>query len=164
MLDGIGLNSHRSSSQVDPLITTEWGQSEPYNDLCPIDEGNPTKTGCVATAMAQIVNYWESPCSGNGYYWYNHPDFGTLRPWSPNPDNVKDFYNEGIENSTTISFNSGSDNAAVRGSARLVDETLPLSTKLPLHFILPLICISTPITLEEEVTLVVLSESLENIA
>ena len=67
----------------------------------------------------QLVRHWDS--------WIpNHPDFGTLRPWSPNPDNVKDFYNEGIENSTTISFNSGSDNAAVRGSARLVDETLPM--------------------------------------
>ena len=65
-----------------------------------------------------LVRHWDS--------WIpNHPDFGTLRPWSPNPDNIRDFYNEGIENSTTLAFNSGSDNASVRGSARLVDETLP---------------------------------------
>ena len=65
-----------------------------------------------------LVRHWDS--------WIpNHPDFGTLRPWNPNPDNVKNFYNDGIENSTTLAFSSGSDTAALRGSARLINEELP---------------------------------------
>ena len=42
--------------------------------------------------------------------------------------------------------------------------TLPFSTRFPLHLILPFICISTPMTLEEGEDLLSLSESLENIA
>jgi TonB-linked SusC/RagA family outer membrane protein len=65
-----------------------------------------------------LVRHWDS--------WIpNHPEFGTLRPWEANPDNVKNFYNDGIENSTTLAFNAGSDTASVRGSARLIDESLP---------------------------------------
>jgi len=65
-----------------------------------------------------LVRHWDS--------WIpNHPEFGTLRPWEANPDNVKNFFNDGIENSTTLAFNAGSDTASVRGSARLIDESLP---------------------------------------
>ena len=65
-----------------------------------------------------LVRHWDS--------WIpNHPEFGTLRPWEANPDNVKNFFNDGIENSTTIAFNSGSDKASLRGSGRLINETLP---------------------------------------
>ncbi len=58
--------------QVAPLITTKWDQEEPYNRMVPIvddidGEGNPihihAPTGCVATAMAQIMNYHQWPAS-----------------------------------------------------------------------------------------------------
>jgi hypothetical protein len=41
-------------------VNTHWGQSAPYNLLCPIDPTTDQRclTGCVATAMGQIVNYW----------------------------------------------------------------------------------------------------------
>lgn len=44
---------------VDPLLTTEWGQEEPYNDNCPISlsTGERCVTGCIATAMAQVMYY-----------------------------------------------------------------------------------------------------------
>ncbi len=42
---------------IAPLIETEWGQSEPYNFLCPKVSETYCKTGCVATAMAQILYY-----------------------------------------------------------------------------------------------------------
>lgn len=42
---------------VRPLIPTLWGQREPYNLLCP----NGGVTGCVATAMAQVMRYYEWP-------------------------------------------------------------------------------------------------------
>lgn len=47
---------------VAPLITTKWGQREPYNLFTP----NNYPTGCVATAMAQIMNYYEYPEKGQG--------------------------------------------------------------------------------------------------
>lgn len=40
-------------------LETAWHQSSPYNDLCPVDPvgGSRSVVGCVATAMAQVVNY-----------------------------------------------------------------------------------------------------------
>ncbi|MGB2865437.1 MAG: C10 family peptidase [Sedimentisphaerales bacterium] len=40
-------------------LETVWDQSEPYNEFCPLDpvDANRSYVGCVATAMAQIVNY-----------------------------------------------------------------------------------------------------------
>ena len=46
---------------VTPLLKSKWGQSEPYNELC----GYPY-TGCVATAMAQIMRYHRWPAQGKG--------------------------------------------------------------------------------------------------
>lgn len=44
---------------IEPLIQTLWSQGTPYNNLCPIDPSTYDRclTGCVATAMAQVVNY-----------------------------------------------------------------------------------------------------------
>ncbi len=48
------------SPDVAPLIKTKWGQNGPYNKMCPTDSrGLRSVTGCLATAMAQIVNYWQ---------------------------------------------------------------------------------------------------------
>ena len=55
---------------VSPLIETQWGQGDPYNKQCPLIGSNRTITGCVATAMAQIMNYWEYPDSGIGSHSY----------------------------------------------------------------------------------------------
>lgn len=46
---------------VGPLITTKWGQSSPYNTGYPKVNGSTCVTGCVATAMAQIINYHKHP-------------------------------------------------------------------------------------------------------
>lgn len=42
---------------VRPLITTTWDQGAPYNSQCPEYNGTKCITGCVATAMAQVINY-----------------------------------------------------------------------------------------------------------
>jgi len=49
------------------LCKTEWGQDAPYNALCPVINGRNCLTGCVATAMAQIMYYWKWPVQGKGY-------------------------------------------------------------------------------------------------
>ena len=48
---------------IAPLVKTEWGQNEPYNYLCPIvaSESSRSVTGCVATAMAQVMYYHQWP-------------------------------------------------------------------------------------------------------
>lgn len=46
-------------SAIAPLLTTKWGQDDPYNMNCPNFFGTDNKcfTGCIATAMAQIMYY-----------------------------------------------------------------------------------------------------------
>ena len=46
---------------VGPLLTCWFDQRRPYNEKCPEVEGNRCVTGCVATAMAQIMYYWQWP-------------------------------------------------------------------------------------------------------
>ena len=55
---------------VQPFVTTKWDQGEPYNRMTPIDNGERCVTGCVATAMAQIMNYYEWPERGEGSHSY----------------------------------------------------------------------------------------------
>ncbi len=53
---------------VGPLLGTEWGQGYPYNTLCPpgtYDASNNVPTGCEATAIAQVMNYWKYPTTYN---------------------------------------------------------------------------------------------------
>ncbi|MCP4610996.1 MAG: choice-of-anchor D domain-containing protein [Planctomycetes bacterium] len=40
-------------------LESTWDQDAPYNDFCPLDpvDANRTYVGCVATAMAQVINY-----------------------------------------------------------------------------------------------------------
>ncbi len=43
---------------VAPMLTTHWNQTRPYNQACPLDtNGERCVTGCVATAMAQVLYY-----------------------------------------------------------------------------------------------------------
>lgn len=65
--------------QVGPLLTTTWDQGQYYNALCPSADGViHALAGCVATAMAQIINYWEYPIHGKGIYSYDQFFWGTL--------------------------------------------------------------------------------------
>jgi|GEM_PF-1231618 len=63
---------------IAPLLgNTAWEQSEPYNNLCPIDIWDNTRslTGCVATAAAQVMRKWRWPLTGTGsktYIWENY--------------------------------------------------------------------------------------------
>jgi hypothetical protein len=68
------------------LLQEEWGQGgnsgNTYNMLCPRHEGTPTITGCVATALSQIIHYYKFPVRGqssNNYQWCN-PDLNMTTP------------------------------------------------------------------------------------
>jgi len=62
-----------SAAVVAPLLTTTWDQEPYYNQLCPFNatDNQQTVTGCVATAMAQIMKYWNYPAQGTGQYAYD---------------------------------------------------------------------------------------------
>lgn len=47
---------------IAPLVKTQWDQNKPYCNMTP----NSYPTGCVATAMAQVMNYWKYPEVGHG--------------------------------------------------------------------------------------------------
>ena len=48
-------------ADVTPLLATTWDQGDPYNAYCPTMDSQTALTGCVATAMAQIANYYKYP-------------------------------------------------------------------------------------------------------
>lgn len=57
---------------ISPLTTTHWNQDAPFNDDCPMDNDERCVTGCVATALAQVMKYHAYPTTGTGslsYTW-----------------------------------------------------------------------------------------------
>ena len=66
--------SFNSNGTVGPLISSTWGQEMPYYLQCPVYQGEYCVVGCVATAMAQVMNYWQYPTSFSSisrYYCYD---------------------------------------------------------------------------------------------
>ena len=61
--EGGMMASHITSSQpIAPLVKAAWAQRNPYNILLPFrPNGEHALTGCVATAMAQVMHYWQWP-------------------------------------------------------------------------------------------------------
>lgn len=54
--------SYVDGQPISPLLgSIAWSQGVPYNDLCPIYDGKTSVTGCVATAMAQVMNFHKWP-------------------------------------------------------------------------------------------------------
>lgn len=62
-------------SAIEPLLATQWNQGAPYsNNMITLADGSNAATGCVATAMAQVMNYYEWPATGNGSHRYSFTD------------------------------------------------------------------------------------------
>ncbi len=58
---------------VGPICETIWNQNWPYNSQCPEDEegsGGRVYAGCVATAMGQVMKFYNWPPMGTGSYTY----------------------------------------------------------------------------------------------
>lgn len=71
--------AQRGTQAVNPLCQTKWNQDPYENAMCPYDNGygQRTVTGCVATAMAQIIKYYNYPDQGTGFHSYNDQNYGT---------------------------------------------------------------------------------------
>lgn len=64
---------------ADYLVETKWNQDSPYNLYAPEASSGPggrCYAGCVATAMSQVMKYWDHPLQGSGshsyYSWYGY--------------------------------------------------------------------------------------------
>ena len=80
--DGNLPSAPKSVTSVNPLIATTWDQDAPFNNLCPGTGSNKALVGCVATAMAQLMKYYNWPVTGTGSNTYVCNDgthnYGTL--------------------------------------------------------------------------------------
>jgi len=67
---------------VGPLTTTTWSQECYYNAQCPVDNSSTdcgrAPVGCVATAFAQVMKYYNHPAQGTGTTSYSCPPYGTI--------------------------------------------------------------------------------------
>lgn len=63
---------------VAPKVSTRWDQTDPYYDQTPRHNSLPTPTGCVATALAQIMNWHKWPLKAHGQKSYKSDYVGTL--------------------------------------------------------------------------------------
>lgn len=83
-------------SSVAPLLSTTWDQGFPYNLYCPTIEDSGayyyTPSGCLATAMAQIMNYHRWPPVGRGCHEYNCNVNGSTEPTLLSADFSKSVY------------------------------------------------------------------------
>ena len=82
---------------VQPLLSTNWdqiseiqGSINTYNAHCPYDkvQGVYTLTGCVATAMAQVMKYWNYPAKGTGSHSYTPATYSYLGSLTANFGNT----------------------------------------------------------------------------
>lgn len=133
--------STKSSEIIGPLIeATTWTQSSPWNDYVPVDPttGSKSLAGCVATALAQLVNYWQYPES---IAFTRESDYATMTrhigisattasiPWIEFP--ARSYYNPSDEMMAKLSYAAGvsvqMDYASFGSGAYLIDMAYALA-------------------------------------
>lgn len=85
---------------IEPLVKTQWAQRQPFYNQCPFDSENKRcLTGCVATALAQIVNYYKHPADkgigSTSYEWNGRTLSYDYAATSFDWDNMLDSYKDG---------------------------------------------------------------------
>ena len=91
----------RGEKAVTPLLTTTWDQGWPYNYYAPACNNywtnNHCYAGCVATAMSQVMKFWNWPQTGVGEHSYSTSSYGgtlsanfgeTTYNWAVMPNSV----------------------------------------------------------------------------
>lgn len=103
-------NTQSTRGDIAPLIKTEWNQGDPYNLMCPdgngvdytaanYDSNNRTVSGCVATAVAQVMYYHKQPSQTTAIPAYtfdingNSATLGELPATTLEWDKMKETYN-----------------------------------------------------------------------
>ena len=114
-LRNCGKLSNSRQGTVGPLVTTKWNQNSPYNLYAPAAAGGPggrCYAGCVATAMSQVMKYWDHPAQGTGSHSYYCPGYGqqsanfgaTTYHWDLMPRTLSGASQEQIEAVATLMY------------------------------------------------------------
>ena len=117
-LENCGRLSNKRGGQVGPLVWTKWNQNSPYNLYAPAASGGPggrCYAGCVATAMSQVMKYWDHPAQGTGSHSYNCPGYGqqsanfgaTTYQWDLMPRSLSGASQEQIVAVATLMYHCG---------------------------------------------------------
>lgn len=72
--------SRNGGKDAQYLCQTKWNQNAPYNLYAPQASSGPggrCYAGCVATAMSQLMKYWDHPAAGTGSHGY-YSSYGYL--------------------------------------------------------------------------------------
>jgi Peptidase C10 family/FG-GAP-like repeat/Secretion system C-terminal sorting domain len=112
------------------MIQTVWHQGSPYNSYCPILDQYNCWVGCVATAVTQIMNYWQWPehgIGGHSYMWENQtlsadfsdpydwenilPVYG--QPWDHTPEEIAAIAELSYEIGVSVEMNYGLDGSGI---------------------------------------------------
>ena len=95
---------------VAPLMSSEWDQEAPYYNKCPTYGGSRCLTGCVATAMAQVMYYWKYPAEAPALSSYTtstrHISMSALPATTLDWANMRDTYGSSSSSYTTAEANA----------------------------------------------------------
>lgn len=78
--------SPQYTKAIAPLVKVKWNQHSPYDKYTPYVNGQKTPTGCVPTAMAQLMGHYKWPEKGHGYITHGFVENDKLRIDSINLD------------------------------------------------------------------------------
>ena len=127
-LENCGRLSSNRGGKVGPLVQTKWNQNSPYNLYAPATQGGHAGAGgrcyagCVATAMSQVMKYWDHPIQGEGSHSYHcygdgptYYDYGvqqanfgaTTYQWDLMPNTLNGATQEQIEAVATLMYHCG---------------------------------------------------------
>ena len=117
-LRNCGKLSSKRVGSVGPLVQTKWNQNSPYNLYAPAASGGPggrCYAGCVATAMSQVMKYWDHPAQGTGSHTYYCPGYGqqsanfgdTTYDWENMPKTLNGANQTQIQAVATLMYHCG---------------------------------------------------------
>ena len=102
-------------SNLGPLVKTRWDQGKPYNNLCPGGNGSSSKlypSGCVATALSQVMKYHNYPKQGKGEHQYSfQPSSGDGRILYANFEETFYDWDNMLDNYSTTAYTEEQANA-----------------------------------------------------
>ena len=117
---GVSINSNTTFSEVFilPDYQNEYGGG--YKQAFDMYNGEPM----VATQAdeswgprldGRMVRHWDS-------FYPDSPEFGESRPWVANPNNIRDFYETGVNLSNNVALSAGNEDASFRLSYTNLDQ------------------------------------------
>lgn len=91
-----GANPELKGEAVAPLMKTKWNQDMPFNNFAPLFGSNRAPSGCVATAVTQVMKFFNFPKKGKGqvtaYPYYSDSEKIDLSTHTYDWENMLDVY------------------------------------------------------------------------